>query len=56
MNGAGQGGEQLLKSWEYKNLQFLADCFLQVLQLLKSWEYKNRLDLRYARLQSFTVT
>ena len=32
---------QLLKSWEYKNVNFSGMLRNAVVQLLKSWEYKN---------------
>ena len=32
---------QLLKSWEYKNMEWLHNRKKRVVQLLKSWEYKN---------------
>ena len=32
---------QLLKSWEYKNVQNVSFLKPLVVQLLKSWEYKN---------------
>ena len=32
---------QLLKSWEYKNLEIRPMSVDKVVQLLKSWEYKN---------------
>ena len=36
---------QLLKSWEYKNMEYAYANGLDVVQLLKSWEYKNMLAL-----------
>ena len=38
---------QLLKSWEYKNIEGPKDGEYRVVQLLKSWEYKNWQDVRW---------